>query len=393
MANAVGIIGVGQTPYVGRREDCILPDLVREAVVAALKDADVTPADIEAGIFSLAPDALEGVDAAEKWCASGCATFGKPFMRVNTGGATGGSAAQAGFFNVASGLADVAIVAGGEKMGETPDAQKVLNQIWDPFFEREAALNAINMCSLQAVRHMHKYRTTEEHMALVAVRTRNNGLRNPLSHIKRKVTVKDVLDSRQICWPIKIYDACPRSTGACAIVLASEPWIRKAGRKAAWIRGVGACTDSYFMGDRMSGSLHDHADWDGLQQAAQHAYRMAGIANPSKEIDLAEIYAPFSCTELAAVEALGFCAKGESGKENKRGRFNPEGPLPINLSGGVLCANPISVTALVRVAEAALQILHRAGDRQADRARNAVATGIGGSLQFHTATFLSAASA
>ena len=134
----------------------------------------------------------------------------------------------------------------------------------------------------------------------------------------------------------------------------------------------------------------DYADWDELALAAQRAYRRAGITDPLQEVSVAEIYAPFTCTEIAAVEALGFCKKGRGGFMAADGAWDMNGILPVNPSGGTLCANPISATALVRVAEAALQIMGRAGQRQVPNARIAVATGIGGSLQFHTCTVLGA---
>lgn len=387
----IGIIGIGQTRYVSRRDDVTLPELVREATVLALEDAGIAFNDLDGIVFSLALDALEGTEGAERWCADAVGDRGIPFIRVHTGGATGGSATHAGFLHIASGLFDCILVVGAEKMGETPDAQKVLNQIFDPIYERSTAINAVNMCSFQAVRHMKKYGTTEYQMALVAVRSRKNALRNPHAHIRKEITVEDVLTSRVICYPLKLYDCCPRSTGACAIVIASEKFIKKLGKKnIAWIKGIAGCTNTYYMGDRMDGSsTNDHADADGLFLAAKRAYQMAGIDKPRKEIDVAEIYAPFTSTELAAVEALGFCGKGESGKCNEKGMFDMEGEIPVNPSGGVLTANPISVTALVRVGEAALQVTGKAGERQIGKAKTAVATGEGGSLQFHTVTVLS----
>lgn len=387
----IGIIGVGQTRYVTRRDDVTLPELAREAAVLALEDAGIEFKDIDGVVFSLALDALEGVEGAEKWCVEAVGGYERPFLRVHTGGATGGSAVHAGFFHIASGLFNSVLVVGAEKMGETPDAQNVLNQIFDPIYERGLAINAVNMCSFQAVRHIKKYGTSEYQMALVAVRSRKNALRNPHAHIRKEITVEDVLNSRMICYPLKLYDCCPRSTGACAVVMASEKFIKKLGKKnSAWIKGVAGCTNSYYMGDRMDGSgINDHADAEGLFSAAKRAYGMAGIKNPRKEIGVAEIYAPFTSTELAAVEALGFCGKGESGVCNEKGMFDMDGEIPVNPSGGVLTANPISVTALARVAEAALQVMGKAGERQVKRARTAVATGEGGSLQFYTVTVLS----
>ncbi|MER3445665.1 MAG: acetyl-CoA acetyltransferase [Candidatus Dadabacteria bacterium] len=387
----IGIIGVGQTEYTTKRDDATLTEIAREATVLALEDGKIEIKDIDAVVFSLALDSLEGMESGEKWCAGAVGGYRKPFIRVHTGGTTGGSAVHAGFFHIASGLFDCILVVGAEKMGETPDAQNVLNRIFDPIYERTVAINAVNMCSFQAVRHMKKYGTSEYQMALVAVRSRKNALKNPYAHIRGEITVEDVLNSRMICYPIKLYDCCPRSTGGCAIVMASERFIRKLNKKnVAWIKGIAGCTNSYFIGDRMDGSgINDYADAEGLFLAAKGAYQMAEIKNPGKEIDFAEIYAPFTSTELAAVEALGFCERGESGIYNEKGIFNMDGRIPINPSGGVLTANPISVTALVRVAESTIQLMERAGERQVKRARTAVATGEGGSLQFYTVTVLS----
>src|SRR5919108_2698696 len=316
----IGIIGVGQTGYVTRRDDATLPELARGAAVLALEDAGIDFKDIDGVVFSLALDALEGIEWGERWCAGAVGAMGKPFLRVHTGGATGGSAVHAGFFHIASGLFDCVLVVGAEKMGDTPDAQNVLNQIFDPIYERGLAINAVNMCSFQAIRHMKKYGTTEYQMALVAVRSRRNALRNPNAHIRKEINVEDVLNSRVICYPLKLYDCCPRSTGACAVVMASERFIKRIGKKkVAWIKGVAGCTNSYFMGDRMDDSrTNDHADAEGLFLAAKRAYEMAGIKNPKKEISVAEIYAPFTSTELAAVEALGFCERGKSGVCNEK---------------------------------------------------------------------------
>lgn len=136
--------------------------------------------------------------------------------------------------------------------------------------------------------------------------------------------------------------------------------------------------------------FNDHGDWDELALAAQRAYHMAGITNSQKEIDVAEIYGPFTSLEIAAVEALGFCPKGQGGKFEEQGFFNMDGGLPVNPSGGALCSNPIAVTGLVRVAEAALQVMGKAEKRQVKGAKTAVAIAIGGTLQFHTAMVISA---
>ncbi|MBC7105334.1 MAG: thiolase family protein [Firmicutes bacterium] len=366
------------------------PELVRRAAQEALAQANMDLGEIEAVVVAMAPSEFIGVNDPEKWVVEALGAQGKPLLRVHTGGATGGSAAQAGYFHVASGLYNAVLVVGADKVGETPDAQLVLNTIWDPIYEKDFALNAITMTAFQAARHMHKYGTTERQMALVAVRSRANATRNPYAHLKGRITVEEVLKSRLIAWPLKLYDCCPRSSGGAAVVVVNERLARERCSRPAWITGVGAVANTVFIGDRMGPRANtDYGDWDELAMAARQAYDMAGIKDPAREITVAEIYAPFTSTEIAAVEALGFCPKGRGGPMNEEGMFEMDGALPVNPSGGTLCANPIAVTALVRVCDAALQVMGRAGDYQVKGVRHAVATGIGGSLQFHTCMVLS----
>lgn len=389
MSRPVAIVGVGQTPFRTHRPDRTLRELAQESARAALDMAGLTFDDVDGIVFSLAPEALAGIHAAERWCADAVGASGKPFLRVHTGGATGGSAAQAGYFQVASGMHDVVLVVGADKVAETPDAQRILNKIWDPVFEMDIALNAINMCAFQAVRHMARYGTTAEQLAKVAVRSRRNATRNPHAHIRTPVSVDEVLDSRLVCWPLKLFDCCPRSSGGCAVVLAAGDRAEDIAQRPAWIQGVGGCTNTYFMGDKMGAAADsDHADWDELARAAERAYRMAGVTRPAEEVSVAEIYAPFTSTEIAAVEALGFVPKGEGGPANDDGLFDVGNTPSVNPSGGTLCANPIAVTALVRIADAALQVMGMAGEAQLPNVERAVATGIGGSLQFHTCMVL-----
>lgn len=385
----VAIVGVGQTEHRFRREDVTYPELAREAVVRALEDAGLDVRDIEAAVLALAPDALLGVAHAERWVADALGVGGKPFMRVNTGGSTGITTAQAAFYHVASGMFDCVLAAGADRVGESGDAQLVLNTMWDLLYERPFPLNAINMLALQAVRYMHRYGTTEYHMALAAVKNRRHALRNPHAHLRQEVTVEEVLASRVICWPIKLFDACPQSTGGCALIFCSEERARRLPGPRAWVAGVGNCAETYFMGDRMGPrAVHDHADADALAEAIARAYRQAGIGDPRREIDVAELYAPFSNIELHAIEAAGLADKGQAGPWLDRGEFHLGSRQPVNPSGGVLCANPIAVTAMVRVAEAALQVMGRAGERQVPGARTALATGIGGDHQFYGAMVL-----
>src|SRR3990172_6502226 len=222
----VAIVGVGQTEPRSRRDDVTYPELAREAVARALEHAGLDVGDIEAAVLALAPDALMGVAHAERWVADALGVAGKPFMRVNTGGSTGITTTQAAFSHVASGMFDCVLAAGADRVWDSGDAQLVLNTMWDVLYERPFPLNAINMLALQAVRYMAKYGTTEHHMALAAVKNRRHAMKNPNTHLRKEVTVEEVLASRVICWPIKLFDACPQSTGGCALVLCSEELTR-----------------------------------------------------------------------------------------------------------------------------------------------------------------------
>lgn len=383
-----GIVGVGQTVY-RTRLDATYAELAQEAALAALAMAGMRPADVEAIVFSMSPTAFVGITDADKWAIDFVGGTDKPFMRVHTGGATGGSAAQAGFYHVASGLFDVVLVVGADKVSETRDTQFILNLIWDPFFERGFGLNTITMAAMQAVRRMERYGTTERELAEVAVRSWRNALRNPRAHLKGELTVEEALSAPYVAWPLRRYDCCPRSSGAAALVIASERVIRERGLKAAWINGVGAVTNTVYLGDRMGPRAEtEYGEWEELRLAAAVAYRQAGITDPARQVDVAEIYAPFTVNQLMGVEALGLCPPGEAGRLTVEGYFDADGEVAVNPSGGTLCSNPIAVSGLVRVCDAALQLLDQAGSYQVPGASTAVATAVGGSYQFQTCLVL-----
>jgi len=365
-----------------------VPELAWEAASKALSSAEISMDQIDAVIFGSAPDAFEGVHSPDLWCAGAVGALKKPYMRINTGGTTGGTAALAGFSHVASGYSDLVLVVAVQRVGESPDAQRILNTIWDPIYEKDLALNILTTGAFIAVRQMELYGITEEQLAKISVKNHQNALRNPYAHLQLNVTLEDVLRSRMLCWPLKLLDVCPRSDGACALIMASAEKARKITSKPAWILGVGSSTDTYGLGDRWLEPGFDLADVAVHYRAAKDAYRMAGIHDPRREIDVAEIYAPFTNLELASYEGLGFCERGKGGELVDRGFVEITGDLPVNPSGGTQAANPIGATGLVRLAEAALQIMDGAGEHQIDGVRKAVATAAGGATQFYSVIVL-----
>lgn len=389
-ARNVAVIGVGQTAFRSRHDEKTYPELAQEAVALALQDAGLEPGQIDAVVFSMAPTTFMGVADADKWAVDYAWARGKPFMRVHTGGATGGSALQAAHAHVASGQYDTVLVVGADRITETPDAQFVLNLIWDAFYEQDFALNTVTMTALATQRYMHKYGTTEEQYARVVVRARRNALNNPSAHLKGAIDVDAVMASPRISWPYKLFDICPRSAGAAAVVITHEELARERCTRPAFISGLSGVSNSVFMGDRMGPYADtDMADYSELKQAARECYRQAGITDPMRQVQAVEIYDPFSSFQFPQLESLGFCASGTAQRLSDEGVFDMDGELAVNPSGGTLCTNPIGVTGLVRAAEAARQVMGRAGAMQVKDVHNVVATAIGGSTQFFTVTMMS----
>lgn len=382
MSSGVGIVGVGQTRY-GRRDDVSTPELAFEAVSLALADAGLRIDDIDAVVFGSAPDALLGVNVPDQWLSGALGGAGKPFLRISTGGSTGSSAAIAAMYAVAAGTVGVALVVAVERANESDAVQLLMNTNFDPIYEREFALNAISCYALATVDHMRRFGTTEEQLARISVSNHANALNNPLAHLRRNITVDDVLRSRMLCWPVKLYDTCPRSDGACALVIASEERARKITSRPAWVHAYRSYSDGYFLGDREILSMRLH-----LQLAGRHAYADADVVDPLKDIDVAELQNPFTISEVMAIEALGFAEIGGAGDFIDSGMAEMDGGLPVNPSGGVLSSNPVGATSLVRIAECALQVMGKAGARQVPKVRRALAQCSGGSIQFGTVVIL-----
>jgi acetyl-CoA C-acetyltransferase len=235
---------------------------------------------------------------------------------------------------------------------------------------------------------MAQYGTTQEHLAMVAVKNRENAMRNPYAHIQKPLTMEDAMASPIVSWPLKLCDCCPSSDGSCAIIITSEDKAKTMAGPPAWIKGVSHVGDTVFVGDRLQkGNVKRLIE--NLDVAAGKAYAMAGIEDPRNEIDVAEIYNPFTILEIIAYESFGFCKTGEGTKFIEQGIPAMDGELPVSPSGGTLCSNPISATGLYRVADAANQIRGKAGPIQIPDVTNALAHATGGSGQFSAVMILS----
>ena len=243
------IVGVGQT-RLGRRDDVSTAELAEEAVVAALESCDLSVEDIDAVFFGSAPDALIGVNMPDQFLVGSIAATGKPMMRISTGGSTGSSAAIGAYYAVASSMEDVVLTVAVERANESDAVQMLMNTNFDPIYKKDFGLNAISCYALATVDHMLRYGTTEEQLAKISVANHLNALRNPHAHLKKAITVEDVMNSRVLCWPVKLFDTCPRSDGAAAVVIAGADRAPKLTPRPAWFHGVRSVTDGYFLGER-----------------------------------------------------------------------------------------------------------------------------------------------
>lgn len=386
MGRPVAIIGVGQTKH-GNRSEVSYPDLVREAVRAVFEDTGITPDDIDGVVFGTMPSMMEGVAMTHFYFADALCSVGKPFMKTETCGTTGMSLAITGYYWVASGMADVVLVVGSEKIHEG-DSQATMTTVAEPFYQRAFGSGAPGVFSMVSQVWIHRYNIPEDKArdaaARLSVDHHKNALLNPYAHIKKDLTLEEVKNSPVVVYPIRLWDVCPNSDGACAVIFASEDMVKKIRQKPAWVKGVGFSGDEYWFGDS------DKVSWKSAIGAVGQAYRMAGITNPLRELDVAELYNPFTFMELLHYECFGFCEPGQACDYTLKGTFARGGTLPCAPSGGVLCTNPIGATALIRVAEAALQVTGRAGDHQVEGAKLALAHGLGGVSQFNGVMILRA---
>ena len=386
MTADLAIAGVGQTAY-RRRHEGSTPELVHAAAREALAHAGLDRADIDLVVGGFAPDALAGENCPDKRFLPAAGAVGKWSLRINTGGSTGIAAAYAAMDLLAAGHGAAALVVGVERMAQARSVPAVFNSIFDPIYERDTGLSTVSMGALRASRMMQLWGYTAPLWAQVAERNFAHAAANPLAQIRTPYTAADILSSRLLAWPIRQLDACPISEGVCAIVVTRGP--APTGRPVAWVRGRATVTDTYNMGDRIGRAEGDLVELLTLQRAARRALDEAGLASAA-DADVVEIHAPFDHAETMAYAPLGFCAAPDGPDLVRTGFGHRDGPGPvINPSGGPQAANPVGATALVRLAECALQVMGDAGERQVPGAATAVATGQGGSTQFSTCTVLS----
>jgi len=376
MTRRVAIVGIGQTKVGYNVDGLNRKELTYMATKQALDDAGIGRDDIDSAITAQL-DLYEGASLSQQYTLDSVGGVMKACdQRV---GEDGIYAIFAGYLEAAAHPGMIVVVSSVEKSSDRErgsDPAIVLSSL-DTLYVRQVCssvpgLAGLEPClaAMEARRYMHCYGITESQMASVAVKNYNNALRNPLAQNGQDTSLNEVMDSEMLSWPLRSMMMANPGDGACTLVLASEEVVKDITDKPVWIRGIGWCSDVNYPAVSEMGKAKF------INIAARHAYSMAGIKHPSREIDLAEVYDNHSFNELMYCEALGLCGEGEGGKFMEEGKSQYGGSLPVNLSGGLLGhGNPLGTAGLIRVAQATLQLRGDAGDYQVPGAEVAVAQG------------------
>jgi acetyl-CoA C-acetyltransferase len=369
MSKRVGIVGIAQTKYEATKPRAHLTDLVLEVTDKLLEQTGISfGEDGINAVVSCSQDHWDGRTISSVAIPDVTGAHLKDESKVAGDGAY---AVLYAMMKILSGHHDVVLVVSHCSESQT-DGRIIENCAVDHVYQRMLGLDFISYAAMQANRYMHKYGISREQCARVVVKNKGNAKNNPYAQEGPQPSIADVLSSKMLASPITVLDAKPVSDGACAILLAAEDKARRITSKPVWIKGVGCCYDTHSPGER------ELANCDSLTSASQRAYRMAGITDAPKEIDLAEISEMFSYQELLWMEGLGLCESGEGGRFLDSGATQMEGDIPINPSGGLLSGIPVTVAGMSRVAEAALQLRGECDRRQVPGTKIALAHGTAG---------------
>ncbi len=368
----VAIVGTGQTHHKSHRPDVSGQELIQEAVLRALADADLTISDIDAVVIGNM-DHFEGINYVDCWSVDGSGAFMKPIIKLTTGGTTGSTLAIGGYHVAASGLFEKVLVIGWEKNSES-DTTGAITTAFDAVWDRLVFAGAISGLAAEAQAYMARFGATERDAARVSVRDRSHACNNPYAQLRKAVTLEQVLASPMLADPIHLLDVCPRSDGACAVIMANEDVAGKITATPDWIWATANRHKYTYLGDVNWGEL------DSMAEASKELFAKAGIREPRKEIDVIELYQPYSFAGIIWIEDMGLVERGRGAEYVWSGATDMGGELPINPSGGVIACNPIGATGLIRCAEAALQVMGKAEGRQVPDVNFAVSTGFGGCM-------------
>jgi acetyl-CoA C-acetyltransferase len=370
----VAVVGVGMSKF-GELWDRSLRDLVIEAGLNAIKDANLEGSEIQALYGgTMASGRLLGQEHVSALIVDAMGLNPIPATRVEGACASGSLAFRNAYFSVASGMYDTVVVGGVEKMTDVSTAEAVtaLGGAGDQEWELLHGATFPALYSLMANKYMKEYGTTEEMLASVSVKNHANAIHNKYAQYRRAITIEDVLNSKMVADPLKVLDCSPITDGAAAVVIME---LEKA--KSLGLNYVEVVASSQASGTL---ALHDRSltEIKATKIAAEHAYKQAGITH--KEISMAEVHDCFTIAEIMAIEGLGFFEKGKGGQATFDGETQIGSKIPVNTSGGLkACGHPVGATGVKQIVEATWQLRGQAEGRQVDNAEYALTHNVGGS--------------
>ena len=298
-----------------------------------------------------------------------------PATRTEAACASSGAALRAGIYAVLSGLCDVVMVGGVEKMTHrtTAEVTEYLAMASDYPFEQWHGITFPGLFALMATAHMHEYGTTEKQLAMVAVKNHYHGSLNPKAHMQKEITLENALSSRVIAWPLKLYDCSLITDGASCLILTKPELAKKYTDTPVHIIGSGQASDTIGMYER-----EGFTSLTAAKLAAKKAYEMADVK--PEDIDVAEVHDCFTIAEIITYEDLGFCKLGEGGRLVESGDTRLGGRIPVNTSGGLKAkGHPVGATGTAQAYEMYLQLTGQADKRQVKDAELGLTHNVGGS--------------
>jgi len=365
----VAVVGVGCTKF-GERHDVGADGLLVEAATEAIADAGIERGQIEAAwIGAYFPSTgTAGVALSDP-----LRLYDIPITRVENYCATGMDAFRNACFGVASGMYEIVLVCGVEKLKDSGN-RGLPDQGDHPILGR--GRSAPGSFALAGTRYLYDYGLDRGVLADVAVKNHRNGARHPKAHLRKEITREEALAAPMVSSPLRLYDCCPTTDGAAAVIVASAEAARGLRGDPVYVKGLGL---SVGTGRPYFDASFDYTHWPSTRKAAAQAYEQAGIRDPRAELDLAEVHDCFTITELMNIEDLGFAEPGTGWKLIRSGEANPDGSLPINASGGLKSfGHPIGATGVRMIYELTRQLQGRAEGMQVKDAETGLAHNVGG---------------
>jgi len=373
----VVVIGIGLTKF-GELWDKSFRQLIVEAGSKAILNSGIEGKEIDAMyVGSMSSGRFIGQEhvGALVADASGFSHLHIPSTRVEGACASGGLAVRQGYLSIASGMNDIVIVGGIEKMNDVAGATATetlvmaADQEWEAFF----GVTFPGLYAMIAMKHMNDYGTTKEQLAQVAVKNHKNGAQNPYAQYRREITLETVMNAAPVAYPLGLFDCSPVTDGAASIVLCAADIAKKYTDKPVKIIGSGQASDTL--------SLHGRRDMctlDATVNAAKMAYKQANIK--ADDVDVAEVHDCFTIAEICAIEDLGFVKKGEGGKAIDNKITTMDGRIPVNTSGGLKSkGHPVGATGVAQIVEIVQQLRGEADKRQVKDVKIGLAHNVGGS--------------